>query len=178
MARTVWFLAYLLGTYGVAWAGFHFLGLDQLASRASAWLATFVLDLATPSAVTLASDGGEVVFMLDSGQKVSHDIRIAGQTVPLLFAVVFAIAQSLGWRTFALLGGGLVAILLLDGLTLTGQVWTEFGDALPRNGAYHLLRIFSIWNEGGWSFLPVFVAALLAANMPGGTGMVGLRKTE
>ena len=163
MPRTAWFLVYLLSAYVIAWASFVFLGLDRRTSGLSAWLAALLLDFATPLAVATAADGDGLTFRLASGHEVFFDTQIAGQTLPLLFAVVIAIAQSLGRRTFALLGGGLVAILILDSLSLTGQVWAAFGDALPKNAAYHVLRIFSIWDEGGWSFLPIFIAALLAA---------------
>jgi hypothetical protein len=164
MARTAWFLAYLVGAYVIAWAGFFLLGLDQLAGRFSAWLATLLLDMATPAAVASEMDAKGVTFILESGHEVLHDTRFAGQSLPLLFAVVIAVSRHFDRRTFTLLGGGLVAILLLDGLALSGQVWAEFGEALPTNAAYHVLRIFSIWSDGGWSFAPVFIAGLLAMN--------------
>jgi len=82
--------------------------------------------------------------------------------LPMFLAVVVALATSRRGKMALVLAVGSTAMIVLDGLSLASLIWQYPTVDIPENFAFHVLKLISIWSEGGWLMAPIFIGALIA----------------
>lgn len=95
-----------------------------------------------------------------------NDVSVHHQNVntaiPLFLAVVSTLAGRRDWRLGVVLLCGTLVSIGLEGLSLAALVWEHPGNFLDETVAFHLVKLISVWTEGGLNYAPVFVGAVIA----------------
>ncbi len=85
----------------------------------------------------------------------------------MFLAIVLAATGTFRGRLFAVLGFGLLGVILLNGLVAAAHAWATMPGAVPFTPAYHVLSVFGVWSLGGIFVAPVFIGAILALTFLG-----------
>lgn len=83
------------------------------------------------------------------------------RNMPLFIAIVLAVAPRLRRHVAVLLGAGLIALVLLDGVVVAYTTWrTVAGNVRPTGLVFELLALPSVYSSTGGLFVaPVFLGA-------------------
>jgi hypothetical protein len=116
------------------------------------------------------TDGSDIALAIpahDGWESGTLEVRtlLFVRNMPLLVAMALAMGWPSGRRLVAIVGGGLFALALLDGVVVAYMAWETLAAGVrPASVAFEVLALLSLYNETGGMFVaPVFIVAFIAA---------------
>ncbi len=179
MTGALWLSVRFLALSALLLGAFILTPLQRAASGLVAWTATGILRACSGAPISWLPSDGDIEFTVDDDptndtetvplDPVVHVLNITEHTrnLPLFLAIVFAAAGGRRSRLAFVLPVGLLVLVLLDGLIVAADGWTDLQPTVPYNAAYEVLAVLSVFHLTGAGMFaaPVFVGALIALTL-------------
>jgi hypothetical protein len=174
VTRILWFSIRFLLLYALLQAVFTWTPVGSVANRLVASAAARTLSICLDRTVLWTVKGNDIQIKVPVQVEGALKAAVANlkngwytRNLPMFLAIVLAAARGFRRRLLAILGFGLLAVILLDGLVGAAHAWNTVSELVPLTTAYHVLSVFGVWSLGGMFAAPVFVGALLAFTLLG-----------